>query len=110
ICAAVMDLISVFSAAGTPRAILHAAGELGILTPRENYRKCPPEEVDRALALLSEASLLTFSLDGASVIAHRLVMRAVRDRLTREQRLPKVCAAASRILDRQAASLEAAYP
>jgi hypothetical protein len=70
----------------------------------------PPEEVDRALALLSGASLLTFSLDGTSIIAHRLVMRAVRERLVREQRLTEVCTAASRMLDRQAASVEAAYP
>jgi tetratricopeptide (TPR) repeat protein len=110
ISAAVMDLISVLSAAGTPRATLNAAGELGMLTSRENHRKCPPEEVDQALALLSGASLLTFSLDGNSVITHRLVMRTIRERLVREQRLPELCTAASRILDRQAASLKAAYP
>lgn len=110
ICAALMDLVSVLSAAGTPRATLHAAGELGILTPNENHRKCAAEETDQALALLSGASLLTFSLDGTSVIPHRLIMRAVRERLIRKQRLADVCTAASRVLDKQAASLEAAYP
>ena len=32
VCGAVMDLVSVLSAAGVPRAVLHAAGQAGALT------------------------------------------------------------------------------
>ena len=34
VCGAVMDLVSVLSAAGVPRAVLHAAGQAGALSGR----------------------------------------------------------------------------
>ena len=37
--------------------------------------------VDRALARLAGGSLLTFSVDGSSVSAHRLVTRVIREQL-----------------------------
>ena len=40
-----------------------------------------PEVADRALARLAGASLLTFSVDGSAVTAHRLVMRVIRENL-----------------------------
>ena len=40
-----------------------------------------PEVVDRVLARLAGASLLTFSVDGSGVSAHRLVMRVIRENL-----------------------------
>jgi hypothetical protein len=40
-----------------------------------------PEVADRVLARLAGTSLLTFSLDGASVTAHRLAMRIIRENL-----------------------------
>ena len=50
-------------------------------------------------------SLLTFSLDGQTVIAHRLVMRVVRDGLSRRGRLAAVCRAAASVLDARAEAL-----
>ena len=50
-------------------------------------------------------SLLTFSLDGQAVIAHRLVLRVVRDRLARQGRLAAVCRDAAAVLDARAGAL-----
>ena len=35
VCGAVMDLVSVLSAAGVPRAVLHAAGQAGALAEQD---------------------------------------------------------------------------
>jgi len=56
ICGAVMDLISVLSSAGIPRAFLQAAGNCAAF----GIRAVPPDEVDDALARLAGSSLLTF--------------------------------------------------
>jgi tetratricopeptide (TPR) repeat protein len=64
-----------------------------------------PEVADRVLARLAGVSLLTFSLDGSAVSAHRLVMRVIRD-LTADGGLTAVCESAGRLLDGLAASLE----
>ena len=61
--------------------------------------------VDGALGRLAERSLLAFSLDGQAVIAHRLVLRVVRDGLARRERLAAVCRAAAAVLDARAAAL-----
>jgi hypothetical protein len=42
---------------------------------------------DEALGRLAEWSLLAFSLDGQAVLAHRLVLRVVRERLKYQGRL-----------------------
>ena len=59
--------------------------------------------VDEALGRLAEWSLLAFSLDGQAVIAHRLVLRVVRDTLAQQGRLAAVCRAAASVLDARAA-------
>jgi hypothetical protein len=82
VCGAVMDLVSVLSAAGVPRAVLHAAGQAGALT--EQAGGVAAEVVDEALGRLAGSSLLTFSTGGGTVTAHRLVMRVVRERLARQ--------------------------
>jgi hypothetical protein len=70
ICSAVMDLMSVLSAAGVPRALLYAAGQAGALKRGRMRRvKVPPEVVDEALGRLAGSSLLTFSVDGGTVAA-----------------------------------------
>ena len=51
--------------------------------------------VDEALGRLAERSLLAFSVDGQAVIAHRLVLRVVRDSLAGQGRLAAVCQAAA---------------
>ena len=61
--------------------------------------------VDAALAQLAEASLLAFSLDGQAVIAHRLVLRVVRDGLARQERLAAVCRDAASVLGTRAEAL-----
>ena len=64
-----------------------------------------PEVVDRVLARLAGTSLLTFSLDGASVTAHRLAMRIIRENLAARNALTAVCQSAARLLDQMAGSL-----
>jgi tetratricopeptide (TPR) repeat protein len=71
----IMETASVLSAAGVSRALL--AGALG----------AKQAEVDAALQSLADASLLTWSLDGSSVSAHRLVMRVVRERAVQDATL-----------------------
>ena len=65
VCSAVMDLVSVLSAAGVPRALLHAAGQAGALGGRSRRAGFAPEVVDEAVGRLAGSSLLTFSVDGA---------------------------------------------
>ena len=69
----------------------------------------PPEVVDEAVGRLAGSSLLTFSVDAAMVTAHRLVMRVIRERLARHDRLTATCQAAAAALDAQAESLEQAW-
>ena len=58
----------------------------------------PAEVVDEALGRLAGSSLLTFSMDGGTVTAHRLVMRVIRERLARQGRLAATCQAAAAAL------------
>ena len=64
--------------------------------------------IDQALARLADRSLLTFTLDGQVVIAHRLVMQVVRDGLVRRGRLAATCRAAAFVLDTRAGVLDGA--
>jgi tetratricopeptide (TPR) repeat protein len=102
-CTAVMEIMAVLSAAGVRRDLLHGAGHAGVLASGGNL--VTADLVDRALARLAEWSLLTFSLDGQTIIAHRLVMRVVRDGLARRERLAEVCRAAASVLGRRARAL-----
>ena len=94
VCSAVMDRVSVLSAAGVPRTLLHAAGQAGVLTGQVQA----PEVVDQALGRLAGSSLLTFSVDGGTVTAHRLVMRVIRERLARQGHFATACLAAAAVL------------
>jgi tetratricopeptide (TPR) repeat protein len=97
-CGAVMDLLAVLSPAGVPRPMLHTAAEQGLPGRAEPLPALAPEVMDRALARLSGASLLTFSLDGSSVTAHRLVMRVIRENLAASNALLPVCQAVAGLL------------
>ena len=77
-------------------------GRAGVLV---GGRRVAPATVDRALEWLSGRSLLTFSLDGQTVIMHRLVGLAVRDSMVRRQRLMAVRLAATFVLDTYARAL-----
>ena len=99
LCMAVMELLAVLSPAGVRRALVHAAADQGVLARDGQADALSAEAVDRALARLARASLLTFSVDGSSVSVHRLVMRVIREHLAAENSLMAVCAAAARLLD-----------
>jgi tetratricopeptide (TPR) repeat protein len=101
----IMEVTSVLSAGGVRRGLLHDAGRAGVLTAGRDRADVPADLVDVALARLVERSLLTFSLDGETVIAHHLVMRVVRDALAHEERLAAVCRNAACVLHSRAGSL-----
>jgi hypothetical protein len=101
--------MAVLSAAGVGRELLHAAGQAGVLAAGRLRRaaKVSASVVDGALAQLAERSLLTFSLDGQAVTAHRLVLRVIREGLARQGRLTAVYRAAASVLDTRAGGLRA---
>ena len=105
-CGAVMDLAAVLSAAGVGRSLIQAAARQGLAGREGPVPALAPEVADRVLARLAGASLLTFSVDGSAVSAHRLVMRVIRENLAADGALTAVCQAAARLLDGLAASLE----
>ena len=57
-CSRVMAIMSVLSAAGVPREVLHVAGRAGVLA--SGGRRIPADLVDQVLEWLSDQSLLTF--------------------------------------------------
>lgn len=68
LCPAVLDVISLLSAAGVPRALLYAAAQAGVFSgPGTLDGAAGPRQVDEALGLLADGSLLTFSVDDAAV-------------------------------------------
>jgi tetratricopeptide (TPR) repeat protein len=93
-CDAVMEMLSVLSAAGVRRDLLHTAGRDGTLVGE----RLEPVVVDEVLGRLAEGSLLGFTVDGQAVVAHRLVLRVVRESLARQGRLRAVCQAAATVL------------
>src|ERR1700722_2296249 len=65
-------------------------------------RRVTADLVDQVLDWLSDQSLLTFSLDGQTVMMHRLVAQVVRDGLARRGRLGAVCWVAASVLEAHA--------
>ena len=108
-CAAVMDLLAVLSAAGVRRSLIHAAAGAGLPGRDEPTPALAPETADRVLARLGGASLLTFSLDGSAVTAHRLVMRVIRENLAASNSLTTVSQVAADVLDGLAESLQQSW-
>jgi hypothetical protein len=105
LCIRVMEVLAVMPAAGVRRELLHTAGYAGALTAGDH--RVTTALVDQALEQLAEQSLLTVSLDGQTVIAHRLVTLAVRDEMARRRRLTVVCRAVASVLEARARALEA---
>ena len=99
---AVMELLAVLSPAGVRRALVYEAARQGALARDGQTDQPSSEVVDRALARLAGASLLTFSVDDSSVSAHRLVMRVIRENLAANGLLTVACKAAADLLDGQA--------
>ncbi len=108
-CGAVMGLVAVLSAAGVRRSLIHAAAQAGLPGSEGPLPAMPPEVADRVLARLAGVSLLTFSVDGSAVVAHRLVMRVIRENLASGGSLLGVCQAAGRLLDTLAGSLSQSW-
>jgi tetratricopeptide (TPR) repeat protein len=100
-CAGVLELLCVLSAAGVRRDLLHAAGQAGVL----GGTGLGAVVVDEGLGRLAEWSLLAFAVDGQTVLAHRLVLRVVRERLAQQGRLTAVCRGAASVLDAHAVAL-----
>lgn len=101
LCATIMELMSVLSAAGVRRDLMYGAAEAGLL----GSAGAAPQTVDNALGKLAERSMLSFTVDGQAVIAHRLVLRIIRDQLAGQTRLAAVCRAAASILEARAQAL-----
>ncbi|MER6130615.1 FxSxx-COOH system tetratricopeptide repeat protein [Streptomyces sp. NPDC001815] len=72
----VVEFISLLSPSGVSREDLHAA-----------LREPDPAGIDAVVGRLTEGSVVTLSLDGGTVLMHRLVQRIVRDRMLEEGRL-----------------------
>jgi len=102
--ARIMSLMAVLSAAGARRDLLFVAGQEG--TQVDGGQILPSETVDQALDRMVDRSLLTISLDGQTVIAHRLVARVVREFLARRERLTAAYRAAASVLLARADALE----
>ena len=79
LCRGLVNMVALLSEAGTARDLLYAAGQQGVLGSPGAETKARPQEIDEALGLLAEASLLSFGTDGTqgdtTVAAHRLTMR-----------------------------------
>jgi tetratricopeptide (TPR) repeat protein len=108
-CMAVMELVAVLSPSGVRRSLLHEAAGQNFLHRFGQSGELTVEAVDRALARLAGMSLLTFSLDGSSVSAHRLVMRVIREQLVGRDALTVVCGAAMLLFRALADSLESTW-
>jgi hypothetical protein len=102
-CAGIMEIIAVLSGAGVRRELLHDAGQAGVLAG--GGERATATLVDLALDQLAAWSLLTFSLDGQTIMAHRLVSQVIRDGLTRRDRLTAVCREAAAVLEARAQAL-----
>jgi tetratricopeptide (TPR) repeat protein len=96
---------AVLSAAGVRRDLLQAAGQAGALGRRRRRARVTVAAVDAAVGRLAERSLLGFSLDGQTIVAHRLVLRVVRDTLAGQGRVAAVCRAAATVLNARSAAL-----
>ena len=96
--ARLMGLVAVLAETGVPRDWLHQAAETAV----SGEDQIAAVQTDAAVGDLADASLLGFSVDGASVTAHRLVMRVIRERLAAEGRLMAVAEEAARVLARVA--------
>jgi RNA polymerase sigma factor (sigma-70 family) len=104
-CTRVVEILAVLSAAGVRRELLHVVGRAGVLA--SGGQRVEAAVVDRVLEWLSDRSLLTFSLDGQSVIMHRLVAQVIRDALVRRRRLGAVCWVAASVLEAHAIAVAA---
>ena len=62
-------------------------------------RRVTAAELDQALDQLARRALVTFTVDGQTVIMHRLVAWVIRDELARRERLTAGCRSAASMLE-----------
>ena len=105
LCAGLVNVVALLSVAGVSRALLYAAGQQGLLSPPGTGSAAEPVDIDEALGRLASASLLTFSVDDASVAAHRLTMRVAVERQTRDGTLAGLGAGIAQLLTAVAGAL-----
>ena len=103
----VMGVLSVLSEAGVPRHLLTRTTE--IYAAHGSTLVWSATEVDSAIGKLASISLVTFSLDGTAVAAHRLVMRVVREQLVASDKFADVARAAVRALTELANNVAMAW-
>ncbi len=84
LCRGLINVVALLPAAGVSRPLLYAAGQQGLLSHPGTGTAAGPESIDEALGRLASASLLTFSVDDATVAAHRLTMRVAVERQAQE--------------------------
>jgi tetratricopeptide (TPR) repeat protein len=106
---AVMDMLAVLSSSGVRRSMIHLSAASGLPGREGPLSAMTPEATDRVLARLAGVSLLTFSVDGSAVTAHRLVMRVIRENLARVRSLATVHQAAGQLLYSQITSLRQSW-
>jgi tetratricopeptide (TPR) repeat protein len=93
LCGDLLDLVAIVSPAPVSRSVLHSAGSSSTLTGPAGHAA-----IDKALARLAGASLLSFSSDGTRITAHRLVTRVARERRERQGTLADLTATACAFL------------
>ncbi len=93
----VLEIMAGLSPGGIHRELLYSAGQAGVLA--SGGRLVPAALVDRVLEWLGGRSLLTFGLDGQTVVMHHLVARVIRNGLARRGRLTAAYEAAAFVLD-----------
>ena len=87
LCLGLINTVALLSTAGVSRALLYAAGQQGLLQHPGTQTPAVPQSIDEALGRLASASLLTFSVDDATVAAHRLTMRVAAERQAQDASL-----------------------
>ena len=87
LCLGLINTVALLSTAGVSRALLYAAGQQGLLRHPATETAAGPQRIDEALGRLVSASLLTFSVDDATVAAHRLTMRVAVERQAQDASL-----------------------
>ena len=98
LCRGLINVVALLSAAGVSRPLLYAAGQQGLLSHPGTGTAAGPESIDEALGRLASASLVTFSVDDATVAAHRLTMRVAVERQAQEGSLAGLGAGAAGLL------------
>ena len=98
LCRGLINVVALLSTAGVSRALLYAAGQQGLLQPLATGTPAGPESIDEALGRLASASLLTFSIDDATVAAHRLTMRVAVERQAQDGSLAGLGAGVAALL------------